>query len=104
MAVLITLLTLASSSPDLHAYLHGKQNCEHACDSQNDDSAPDSSQEEHVCAITFLATGSSALTTLATPERTDQPISIVLLEMESIWCGQAPIQLSSRAPPMSALV
>jgi hypothetical protein len=104
MAVLITLLTLASSSPDLHAYLHGKQSCEHNCDSQNDAPAPDTAQGGHVCAVTFLATGSSILTPVATPERTDQLLSIVLIEMESIWCGQAPIRLGSRAPPMSPLV
>jgi hypothetical protein len=104
LAVLITLLTLASSSPDLHAYLHGKQGCEHGCDSQHDAPTPDASKGEHVCAVTFLATGSNAITALITPERTDQLISIVLIEMESIWCGQEPIRLSPRAPPMSALV
>lgn len=107
LAVLIMLLALASSSPDLHAYLHGQYDCKDNCEHQDDTPdapQPDSAQSGHVCAVTFLATGSTALMPLTLPQRTDQILSQVSIEMESIWCGQAPIRLSSRGPPMSPLV
>ncbi|MDQ8208962.1 hypothetical protein SH580_12470 [Coraliomargarita algicola] len=107
LVVLIVLLTLASSSADLHDYLHGKQNCEHACAGQDDaadDKRSNSENDTHVCAVTFLATGCSAIIPLTTPERTNQLLSTVSIEMESLWCGQAPIRLHSRAPPLSPLV
>jgi hypothetical protein len=107
LALFIMLLALASSSPDLHAYLHGQYGCKDSCEHQDDAPKapqPDSAQGGHVCAVTFLATGSTAFMPLALLQRVDQILSQVSIEMESIWCGQAPIRLSSRGPPMSPLV
>lgn len=98
MAVLVLLLSLATVSPALHEVLHGNEDCEHHCESHQEDS-PDSGENAHICAVTILDTGATAPVIIQLPTRIDTVLTSVSISAESIWSGQAPLRQSARAPP-----
>ena len=106
MAVLVLLLSFASVSPTLHHALHADENSEHECvgHHHHHDEAPAQEEGAHICAVTILDMGATAPLSISALLRLDEVLDEVSIEAQSIWCGQAPLQLSARAPPIVKIV
>lgn len=104
MAVLVLLLSFASVSPALHHALHADQGSDHQCEGHHDDEAPAHEEGAHVCAVTILGMGATAPLAIPTLLRVDVALAELSVEAKSIWCGQAPLRLSARAPPTVKIV
>ena len=107
LAVLILLLGIASVSPQTHEAFHVSEES-HQCGGggrHHHDPEPVDGCEAPVCAVNFFDNGAtSVLPIVELPERTDVIVAIVSLAAEAVWCGQAPIRCSSRAPPIESVV
>lgn len=104
LAVLVLLLSLASVSPALHHALHADQSSDHQCDGHHHDDAPAPEGGVHICAVTILNMGATTPLAISALLRVDVVLAEVSIEAQSIWCGQAPLQLSARAPPTVKIV
>lgn len=104
MAVLVLLLSLASVSPALHHALHADEDSEHQCEGHHHDEAPAQEEGAHICAVTILDMGATVPIVISALLRVDEVLAEVSIEAQSIWCGQAPLRLSARAPPIVEIV
>lgn len=103
LVLLVFLLGIASVSPHLHEALHATAEHSH-CEGHHDD-APEGQGENHSCAVTLFDQGATgALLVVELPARTDSVLAVVPLVAEVIYCGQAPIRLCSRGPPIETVV
>lgn len=104
LAVLVLLLSFASVSPSLHHALHADESGDHQCEGNHHDEAPAQEEGAHICAVTILDLGATAPLAVSALLRVDQVLAEVSIEAQSIWCGQAPLQLCARAPPTVKIV
>jgi hypothetical protein len=126
LALLVFVFSLASASPALHHWLHANAACEdtnevHQLDltaaSANEDPCeqtcgghhqenPESSDPDcsHLCAVNLLHHGVTTTIIVELPPRIDAVLENLAIESESLWCGQAPIRRSARAPPTVSVV
>lgn len=106
-AVLVLLLELASTSPDLHAALHAEHSCghsEHSDEPGQSHEPPSSSDDGHVCAVTFLQSG---VLPMAAPEPDIRSGHFRLLPGNPVSTEPVPLRKSpyqSRAPPAESVV
>ena len=95
----ILLIQLASTSPELHGFLHGKLDHPECCEHQNGGDTHGSEDAEHVCAVSLFAGGvapiyETFLWDKPELERPDYPI------LRSHACPYHQVSLpSARAPP-----
>ena len=104
LVLLVVLLGIASVSPQLHEALHATTEHSHGCEGHHDD-APLGHDESHSCAVTLFDKGATCgLLLVELPARTDSVVAVVPLSAEVIYCGQTPIRLCSRGPPIETVV
>lgn len=104
LAVLTLLLSLASVSPALHDWLHVKDTCQNHCESSNHDEPISDQAEPHICAVTLLSMGATTSILPVLPIRSDLIFANLSIDTKTLWCGQAPLRLSTRAPPTETVV
>lgn len=102
--LLVLTLTFASVSPVLHASLHFELDESHQCEGHSHE-VPDETDVDHSCAVTLFDRGEvSLMLAPEVPQRADVLLGTATNVVETTWCGQAPIRLCSRAPPIESLV
>lgn len=107
LAMLVLFVSIASVSPELHHALHaGPADSHHACGGDEPDCEDVPVDNcEHPCAVALFDQGTtSAMPMVELPVRTDVTIAILPQTAEIVWCGQALIRHSSRAPPIESVV
>lgn len=104
LAVLTLLLSLASVSPAIHEWLHVADHCESHCGNSSSDESSSNDREPHICGVTLLNLGATSPIAIVLPMRADLISADLSIDVETLWCGQAPLQLSARAPPIETVV